>query len=475
MNLPHLFLADMPPEAVLTPALIRDACIAVKRNRATWLRARPTQELVELLAYCGERWLTPENGFRKLALDRGASELGFSAATMARGLDGFFRLLTVESLNGLLTQDLGDARRMDEFCGTPGELRHGRTAWARGPELMVHFVAGNLPNSALMSLVLGVLTKSAQFFKLSSRGGIVPRLLAHSLADLEPKLGGCLEMAAWPGGTEVLEEALLHQADCVVVQGSDETVSSLRPRLPSGTRLLAYGHRLSFGFVGADALSGYGARKSAARAAADIAAWNQLGCLSPHVLYVEERGSVSPEGFAALLAEALAERETSEPRGSLSPEEAGEIANRRALHEVRARRHLAEREGAETVPRGPFFEPPGQGTQVWTSEGSTAWTVVYEDDLGFRVSCLNRFVYVKPCADLSRALQAAEVVHGRVSTVGIAASEGRMQELALILARWGVTRVCPLGRMQEPPLAWRHDGRPALADLVSWTDLELGS
>jgi hypothetical protein len=38
-----------------------------------------------------------------------------------------------------------------------------------------------------------------------------------------------------------------------------------------------------------------------------------------------------------------------------------------------------------------------------------------------------------------------------------------------------VTRVCPLGRMQEPPLTWRHDGRPALADLITWTDLELGS
>ncbi|MFO1460630.1 MAG: acyl-CoA reductase [Verrucomicrobiota bacterium] len=129
MNLPHLFLADMPPEAVLNPALIREACIAVKRNRATWLRARPTQELVELLAYCGERWLTPENGFRRLALDHGARELGFSAASMARGLDGFFRLLTVESLNGLLTQDLGDARRMDEFCGTRGNCVTAAPRW----------------------------------------------------------------------------------------------------------------------------------------------------------------------------------------------------------------------------------------------------------------------------------------------------------------------------------------------------------
>ena len=40
------------------------------------------------------------------------------------------------------------------------------------------------------------------------------------------------------------------------------------------------------------------------------------------------------------------------------------------------------------------------------------------------------------------------------------------------LARWGVTRVCPLGQMQNPPLTWRHDGRPSLEDLVTWIDWE---
>lgn len=475
MNLPDLYLADLPPEAVLTPALVRDACVAVKRNRAGWLATRPTQELVELLSYAAEKWLMPDNGFRRLALDRAPAELGMGSATLARGLDSFLRQLTPESLHALLVQDIGDARRLDEFCGSASELRQGRTAIARGPELLVHFSAGNIPSSALMSLVLGVLTKSAQFFKLSARSSLVPRLFAHSLADLEPKLGRCLEMAAWAGGTVALEDALLAQADCVVVQGSDETVAALRSRTPPASRFIGYGHRLSFAFVGQDVLSGYMARKVAARAAADVTAWNQLGCLSPHVIYVEERGSVSPEGFAEMLGEALGEREQAEPRGELPVEEAAEIRTRRSLHEVRSRRHLQEREGAETVPRGPFFEPPGHATRVWGSEESTAWTVVYEEDISFRTSCLNRFVYVKPCPNLSRALQAAEAMHGRVSTVGVAANEGRMPELAAALARWGVTRVCALGRMQEPPLAWRHDGRPALADLVIWTDLELGS
>ena len=47
-----------------------------------------------------------------------------------------------------------------------------------------------------------------------------------------------------------------------------------------------------------------------------------------------------------------------------------------------------------------------------------------------------------------------------------------ISELAVPLARWGVPRICPLGQMQRPPLAWRHDGRPPLGELIRWTDLE---
>ena len=139
---------------------------------------------------------------------------------------------------------------------------------------------------------------------------------------------------------------------------------------------------------------------------------------------------------------------------------------------MRAARFAATRDEAVTVPRGAFFEAPGGATQVWASEGSTAWTVVYEADARFHTSCLNRFVYVKPCRDLAEALHHADPQREHVSTVGLGVTEGRMAELALQLARWGVPRVCPLGRMQEPPVGWRHDGRPALGELVQWTDFE---
>ena len=90
-------------------------------------------------------------------------------------------------------------------------------------------------------------------------------------------------------------------------------------------------------------------------------------------------------------------------------------------------------------------------------------------------SCLHRFIYVKPVADLTQALQGADAFRRQISTVGLAAPEDRQKEITLALARWGATRVCPIGQMQNPPLSWRHDGRPAMSELVTWTDWEYPS
>ena len=98
--------------------------------------------------------------------------------------------------------------------------------------------------------------------------------------------------------------------------------------------------------------------------------------------------------------------------------------------------------------------------------------MVYEADARFQTSCLNRFIYVKSVRNLTEALHGADAVHGQVSTVGLAAAEHQVPELATQLARWGAARICPIGQMQNPPLTWRHDGRPSLGDLVTWTDWE---
>lgn len=452
MNLPNYFLADLPPEAMPSPKLVAEACHTLKRNRARFLAARSTSDIVALLAGVANRWLDAKYPLRKLALETGPQVLGVSRETLARGLDVFFRQVSTANLNALLVQELGHAERLDAPVVSNFSPQTPRLAMVVGPEFLVHIAAGNIPCPALMSLILGFLTRSAQFMKCASGTSLLPRLFAHSLHEADAKLASCLEIAEWRGGNVALEEVLFTETDCVTATGSDKALASIRSRMPMKARLVGYGHRVSFGFVAAGALARFDARELAARAADDVVAWDQLGCLSPHVIYVEESAGLGADQFAEMLADELVQRERTQPRGEVSTGIAATISSRRAIYAVRAA-HSAD-------------------TRVWQSPDSTAWTVVYEADARFQASCGHRWVYVKPVKDLAGLLVAADAVQGQVSTVGLAGSEERAERIVAELARWGVTRVCPLGKMQDPPLTWRHDGRPALGDSVTWCDWE---
>ena len=453
MNLPNYFLADLPPEAALSPAMITEACLSLKRNRAHYLAVRDTPSVLRTLVRAGEDWLEADYPFRKFALAEGPAHTGFSAQIIATGLDSFFRQLTGENLEALLAQELGTTQRLDAFSASSSDSRTRRLALGTGPELVGHITAGCVPNAAFMAIVLGLLTRSAQFIKCSRGGSFLPRVFLHSLYGSEPKLGACIEMAEWRGGSAALEQALFTQCEAVTATGTDEAVEAVRRVLPPRVRFAGYGHQVSFGYVTRESLTSWRAKKIVAAAATDVVAWDQLGCLSPHVFYVEDNATGLALQFAEQLADELARREAAEPRGKVSTETAAHIAARRAIYEVRA------------------AHAPDQ-TRHWCSRDSTAWTVVYEAEPRFALSCLNRFIYVKPVLDVAEALRGADPVRDHTSTVGLAAQEHELEGLAKQFARWGATRLCPLGQMQNPPLTWRHDGRPLMGDLVRWTDWE---
>ncbi len=453
MNLPHYFLADLPDQSALSPTVVSDACQTLKQNRERYLAERPISSLIRILSGIAQGWLETQNPFRKHALELGPAATGFSREVLSSGLDTFFRQITAENLHSLLLQEFGDPKRLETLGSNDLEQKLNRASFVRGPELLGHITGGSLPNPTLTSMIFGLLLRSAQFVKCAGGTSFIPRLFAHSLYEVEPKLGACLEIAEWKGGTESLENALFAAADCVTATGANETLEAIRKRLPTKTRFIGYGHRVSFAYVTQEVLSGLNPQKMIQRAARDVVAWNQLGCLSPHVIYVETSGKISPEQFAEMLGTELETMEKNSPRGRLTDAESANIAYRRSFYEVRAAHSLE--------------------TKLWSSPGSTAWTVVFENDPRFQMSCLNRFIYVKAVANVGHAMEGADAVRGKVSTVGLAATEDKGQEIANQLARWGVTRICPLGEMQNPPLLWRHDGRPPLGEFVTWTDWEL--
>src|SRR5947199_6377154 len=66
-----------------------------------------------MLSGLAKSWLGPNYPFRQLAFEQGPAATGFSCATLASGLDSFFKQLTKENFHALLEQDLGHICRLD--------------------------------------------------------------------------------------------------------------------------------------------------------------------------------------------------------------------------------------------------------------------------------------------------------------------------------------------------------------------------
>lgn len=452
-SLPDYFLVDLSKKASLTPKMITDACETLKRNRRTYLLCRSTEMLIRTLGSLSEKWLDPQYPLRQKALAEAEKKGGFPRQTIENGLDHLFGEITPEGLRSLIEQDLGNANRIDHVSATHAEMQTKRKGFVVGPELIANISGGQIPNPIITSIIIGLLSRSAQFVKCAKGSAFLPRLFAHSIYETDPKLASCLEISQWKGGDETLEKPLFDSADFVIATGNDHTIETLSKRIPKGKRFLPYGHRVSFGYITKSGLEGSHLRLLSDQIIEDVVSWNQVGCLSPHVIYVERGTSPSPEHLAEHIAKAFGRREEIEPRGEIGKGTAAIIANRRRLYEVRAAH--------------------SKGTLIWKSEGSTSWTLVFDCDPRFQKSCAHRFLYIKSVDSLSDALAGAEEVFGKVACVGLAASPNEAEGIVKELARWGVGRVCPFGKMQKPSIAWRHDGMPSLGTLMHWTDWEI--
>ncbi|HEV7591382.1 MAG TPA: acyl-CoA reductase, partial [Longimicrobium sp.] len=329
----------------------------------------------------------------------------------------------------------------------PDAHGRGRVA-AFGPGLAAHVFSGNVPGVAVTSIIRSLLVKAATLGKTAAGEPLLAALFARGVAEEDAELGACLAVAYWPGDDEAVTRAALESADAVLVYGGAEAVASVRAQAPTAARILAYGPRLSFGIVARERLTADAAAEVARAAALDASTFDQQGCVSPHVFYVEDGGELSPRAWAGLLATEMAAVERELPRGPLAPDESS------AIQQLRARAEFSD------------------GAELHASADGTAWTVVFEPDPAFEASCLNRVVRVKPVRDAADVPALLSEYAHLLQTVGVSASPERTEALATEFGRLGASRVAPLGRMAWPPPWWHHDGHPPLGDLVRWCDLE---
>mgnify|MGYP001481756308 CR=1 FL=1 len=322
------------------------------------------------------------------ALLEATVQMGFSEAVSRAGLEAelraWFKPGARSSLEAELPQGLDPARR---------------------PNKVLIIAARTLPASTMRATLRARLLEADVLIK-PAQGQVA---LAEAIAASDPHVS----VRAFGSEDVSALDAAISEVDAVVVLGSDESVEAVRARTPHSTAFVAYGHRVSAAWLGAEDDA------SLLALARDLCAWDQAGCLSPQVVWVNS----PPATLLPRLSEALRKVEADLPMRV--PKAA-----------------LVARQSART-----YAEMVGHVSQT---ESALLCALDVPD---FRPSPGYRFLWVLPASEPH-----LRAVEGHLSTLGISGP------LALPLAPH--VRRAPLGEMQRPPLTWTQDGLPNLTPML---------
>jgi len=422
--------------------------LAELRGAGAELRRRPRTERVEALGRVLERFRDPRSEERRELEARLPEASGFAPETIRAGLDLALERWTARALFELVEDELACGGRARLTGGGRARLTDGgRARLACAFPATSVLLGGAVPTPTLVALLAPLVLGSAVLARASSHDPVTAPVFARALAAEHPELGAALRVVSFPSGDADAMAALL-SAECVVAYGSDETMEAVASRTGPAQRLVRHGHRLSVAVLGEGALSGPELERAADALALDVALWDQSGCLSPVALYLLGTERV-PAAVLERLAAALERIGERLPAGRPGAHAAAELAVERGTAELRA----AAEPGVALV-------------------AGAGFTLVAEPDARFRGSPLQRFLRVHPVAGVDALLAALAPLAPHLAAVGIAGAGGRTGNLAPALAALGASRICPLGHMQAPPLAWCHDQQGVLLPLARLADVE---
>lgn len=402
-----------------------------------WLRQQPIEAIIGLIGQAAKTW-QQDPKFRFLK-DKGLLFL-------SQWCDE--RHLKQVALDGLR----GNLKYADTFLPFTDSDKHLKKANARG--LCCHWMAGNVQILGMFALVQCMLTKNTNLIKVAAKDGGVFSLLISSFEGLEyttkdgytingNDLVKTVGVVYFSRHAVKLGEQMSKAAKVRIAWGGKEAVETVAG-YPSAIdcESVIFGPKLSLAVVAKESLaSDQDAKKLARRVSVDVSIFDQEGCASPHNLYIEKGGEVSPERFCEILAETFPKTELQIPKPTVSPEQISAIHSIRGVYDFKGK--------------------------VWGSE-NMSWSILLSGD----TDCdLCKPVY-------SRALMVHEVDHindvlknieDYIQTIGIEAPLSKAIDFATKATAKGVTRCPQIGRMLNFEMPW--DGVFLIDRLVRWNTL----
>ncbi len=352
------------------------------------------------------------------------------------------RLLRRDSLEFKLRTELGADFRPDYVTEPPEGLRPLRVL-ARPLGVLLHIAAGNADGLPAFSVAEGLATGNINILKLPQADNGLSLEIFRALLDQEPRLADWLYVFDTPSSDLGAIKKMAELSDGVVVWGGEAAVAAVRRFAHPGTKLIEWGHRLSFAYLVGDR-----PEEELAALAEHIVTTRQLLCSSCQVIYLDTADMSTVRTFCdrfwpILKSAAEAHR----------PQTLGAVA------ELSLRSYTDK---LEAVLDGGAVKP-------WRSP---LCSLIPKEDSELELSPLFGNVPVKrlPRREIIPVLRKAKPW---LQTAGLGCGDGEREDLIGLLTRAGLTRISFPGSMSEAIPGEAHDGCYPLRRYLRIVDVEL--
>lgn len=294
--------------------------------------------------------------------------------------------------------------------------------------VLLHIAAGNADGLPAFSVLEGLLAGNINILKLpAAEGGISIRLLSE-LIHIEPRLAEYIYVFDYSSRDILHIEQLIAVADAVVIWGGAEAVAALRKLVGPNTRLIEWGHKISFAYVTEAGITEAGL----AGLARHIAETGQLLCSSCQGIYLDTDDPAALNVFCRRFLPVL---ETA-------------IQSRSKKLGIGLESQISLQVYSEEL------ETIYQDNHVF--KGKNCSLIAYPDrSLKAAIQFGNAWVKKLPRHELLANLRPYKNI---LQTAALLCSEAERGELTQLLWQAGIVRVCPGERMSETYCGAPHDG-----------------
>lgn len=339
-----------------------------------------------------------------------------------------------EALQKKVATELGDDYKSLK------ELGENNQRFIKPLGILLHIAAGNVDALPAYSVIEGLLAGNINILKLPSGDRGLSVKMLFELISIEPKLKPYIYVFDVPSTETETLKAFADIADAIIVWGGDIAVKAARSMASVTTKIIEWGHKLSFGYASLDASD-----EDLRGMAHHMAMTNQVLCSSAQGIFVDTNSREELDKFADRFFNIFVEVNKEHkpiPFGMKSK-------NALALYNERLEQHRTNK-------------------KIWQKDGISVMT---SDDSILELSLLFRSIWIKMLAKDNIVMQ-LRPYKNHLQTVGLLTNERLYDIYAQLFIKAGITKITSGENMSRVLIGESHDGNYPLRLYTKIVELE---